>query len=91
MPDAHTTYTLPTIHMNGTGAKSLADEYHEVYLAVGLAGHALQGATCNARDFYPQGGEAWQQAREERAAMFRKLAEVQAYAEAWMARASDHL
>jgi hypothetical protein len=30
-------------------------------------------------------------ARDERAEMFRKLAEVQAYAEAWMERASDHL
>ena len=90
MPD-NASHTLPTIHLNGTGAKSLADEYHEVYLAVGLAGHALQDATCNARDFYPQGGDAWQQARNERAEMFRKLAEVQAYAEAWMAQASDHL
>ena len=52
---------------------------------------ALSAATCNARDFYPQGAAAWQQARDERAEMFRKLAEVQAYAEAWMERASDHL
>jgi hypothetical protein len=91
MPATTTAYALPTIHLNGTGAKSLAHEYQEVYLAVALAGHALQDATCNARDFYPQGDAAWQQARDERAEMFRKLAEVQAYAEAWMARASYHL
>ena len=91
MPDAPITYTLPTIHLNGTGAKSLADEYHAVYQAIDRAGDALQAATCNARDFYPQGNAAWQQAREERAEMFRKLNELQAYAEAWMGRASEHL
>jgi hypothetical protein len=89
--DQHLAHALPTIHLNGTGAKSLADEYHAVYRAIGRASDALQAATCNARDFYPQGDAAWQQARDERAEMFRKLAEVQAYAEAWMERASDHL
>jgi hypothetical protein len=91
MPATTTAYTLPTIHLNGTGAQSLADEYHAAYLALDRASDALAAATCNARDFYPQGVAAWQQARDERAEMFRKLAEVQAYAEAWMARASDHL
>ena len=91
MPDAPITYALPTIHLNGTGAKSLADEYHAVYQAIDQAGDALQAATCNARDFYPQGNAAWQQAREERVEMFRKLNELQAYAMAWMERASDHL
>jgi hypothetical protein len=88
---ATTAHALPTIHLNGTGAKSLAEEYHAAYQAIGRAAAALSAATCNARDFYPQGDAAWQQARDERAEMFRKLAEVQAYAELWMARASDHL
>ena len=91
MPDAPIAYTLPTIHLNGTGAKSLADEYHAVYQAIDRVSDALQAATCNSRDFYPQGDAAWQQAREERADMFRKLAEVQNYVEAWMERACDHL
>jgi hypothetical protein len=91
MPAATTAYALPTIHLNGTGAKSLADEYRQVYQALDRASDALAAATCKYRDFYPQGTDAWQQARNERAEMFRKLAEVQAYAEAWTARASDHL
>jgi hypothetical protein len=91
MPDATTDYAQPTIHLNGTGARSLADEYHAVYQAIDRASDALAAATCNARDFYPQGAAVWQQAQDERAEMFRKLAEVQAYAEAWMAQASDHL
>jgi hypothetical protein len=91
MPATTTTHALPTIHLNGTGAQSLFDEYHAVYLALDGASDALQAATCNARDFYPQGDAARQQARNERAEMFRKLAEVKAYAEAWLELASDHL
>jgi hypothetical protein len=88
MAAAPSAYTLPTIHLNGTGASSLADEYHKVYLAIDRACDALAAATCNARDFYSQGDAAWQQARDDRAAAFRKLAEVQAYAQAWMEQAS---
>jgi superfamily I DNA/RNA helicase len=86
-----TVYTLPTIHLNGTGAKSLADEYRAVYQAIDRASDALAAATCNARDFYPQGPGAYEQARKEREEAFRKLKEVQAYALAWMEAAGDHL
>jgi hypothetical protein len=58
MPATITTYALPTIYLNGTGPQSLADEYHAVYRAIGRASDALQAATCNARDFYPQGDAA---------------------------------
>ena len=60
MPATTTAHALPTIHLNGTGAECLAAEYHEVYLAIGRASEALEAATCNARDFYPQGdGGSW--------------------------------
>ena len=91
MPAATTAYALPTIHLNGTGAKSLADEYLAVYQALDIAIDALASATCNHRDFYPQGEAAWEQAWNERHEMFGKLLKVQAYAEAWMERASNHL
>ena len=82
------TYALPEIHLNGTGAQTLANEYEAFYEALDAAAKALQKATCNVRDFYPQGDAAWQQARQEREEAFRKLAELQAYAEAWFNRAS---
>jgi hypothetical protein len=69
MPDPTTTTmttTLPTIHLNGTGAQNLEEEYRAVRRAVSAAGDALQAATCNARDFYPQDPGAWQRARAER-------------------------
>ena len=77
-------YALPTIHLNGTGAQSLANEYLAVYQAIDRASDALADATCNARDFYPQGPGAYEQACKERQEAFRKLKEVQAYAQAWM-------
>jgi len=91
MPPTTPAYTLPTIHLNGTGAKSLAAEYHSVYRAVHSACEALANATCNARDFYPQGDGAYQQAHRERAEALQKLKEVQDLAEAWMARASGNI
>jgi nitrate reductase alpha subunit len=86
-----TVYTLPTIHLSGTGAKSLADEYHAVYQAVDRASDALAAATCNLRDFYPQEPGSYARAMSQRFEAFRKLKEVQAYALAWMEAAGDHL
>ena len=84
------TTTLPTIHLNGTGAQNLEEEYRTVRRAVAAAGDALQAATCNARDFYPQEPGAWQQARAERAEAFRLLQLVSDYAEQWESHAADH-
>ena len=57
----------------------------------GLAPDALADATCNARDFYPQGPEAFQQAQADRREMFRLLQLVEDYASQWEARAAEHL
>lgn len=83
--------TLPTIHLNGTGAQTLFDEYRTAMKAVRLAASVLTSATCNARDFYPQGDAAWARARDERADAFRKLQELEEYLTAWASHAADHL
>ena len=91
-PPAMTTpIALPTIHLNGTGAESLRVEYRAVRLAAKTTADALTHATCNARDFYPQEPGAFQQAQADRREMFRLLEVVQAYAEAWEARAAAHI
>ena len=82
--------TLPTIHLNGTGADSLYQEYRTVRLAIIAAADALQVATCNARDFYPQEPGNWEKARAERARMFELLQEVSDYAEHWEMHAMEH-
>lgn len=82
--------TLPTIHLNGTGAHTIASEYRAVRLAVQAVVGRLAVATCNARDFYPQGPDAWQQARAERREMFQLLQRIADYAQAWEQQARQH-
>ena len=81
---------LPTIHLNGTGADSLEQEYRKVRNAIAAATDALAAATCNRRDFYPQEPIAWHTAQAERAEAFRLLQLVSDYASAWEAHAMDH-
>jgi hypothetical protein len=83
--------TLPTIHLNGTGASSLFEEYEAAWRAVRAAGEAISAATCNQRDFYPQSPEAWSAALAERAEMFRKLGEVEQYLADWAQHASTRI
>ena len=82
--------TLPTIHLNGTSAGSLEREYHQVRVRIQDAISALEGATCNQRDFYPQAPDAWLQARTERAHAFALLQQVCDYVEEWEAHAANH-
>jgi hypothetical protein len=83
--------TLPTFHLNGTGAESILNEYKEVCFAVQKAMDALAKATCHPRDFYVQLEGSWEQAKAERDEMFRKLKEVQDYASAWTEHAFDRV
>jgi hypothetical protein len=82
--------TLPTIHLNGTSAGSLEREYKQVRVRIQDAISALEAATCNQRDFYPQAPEAWTQARDERAQAFALLQQVSDYVEEWEAHAANH-
>jgi hypothetical protein len=86
-----TPVTLPSIHINGTGAADLEAQYRAVRYAIGDAIRLLEHATCNARDFYPQEPGAWQRARDERTEAFRLLRLVSDYAEQWEAHAADAL
>ena len=82
--------TLPTIHLNGTGAENLQQEYRAVRRAIDAAADALRAATCNQRDFYPQEPGAWERARAERVKAFELLHQVSFYAEQWEQHAADH-
>ena len=68
--------TLPTIHSNGTSARCLAEGYADARIAVQAAANALSKVEFNARDYYPQGSQAWSQACTERKEMFDALAEI---------------
>ena len=86
-----TPVTLPTIHLNGTGAANLEAEYRAVRKAVTATEELLQAATCNQRDFYPQEPSAWQRARDERTEAFRLLQLVSNYVVQWESHAADAL
>jgi hypothetical protein len=81
--------TVPTIHLNGTGATALKEEYWAAYEAIDAAIEKLSDATLNGRDFYPQGPEAYQQARKERTAAFQKLHEARLYVAEMLAGICD--
>jgi hypothetical protein len=71
--------TIPTIHLNGTSFTDLRDGYAAAYDAIEEAIEALAKAELNGRDFYPQGPEAYYQARKERNAAFDQLLAAQQY------------
>jgi hypothetical protein len=83
--------TIPTIHLNGTGATTLQEEYWAAHEAIDAALEKLSEATLNGRDFYPQGPDAYQQARKERCAAFQKLHEAQLYVEEMLAGICDQM
>lgn len=76
-------FTLPTIHLNGTGAADLKAQYHAVRLAINSAIRLLENATCNPRDFYPQGPGVYEKAAAERGQVFEHLSSAAEYVEAW--------
>ena len=71
--------TIPTIHLNGTSFTDLRDGYAAAYDAIDKAMEALGNAELNGRDFYPQGPDAYYQARKERDTAFDQLRAAQQY------------
>jgi hypothetical protein len=76
-----TDLTLPSIHLNGTGRKMLTDDYGVAYRTLQAAIRAFQSIEFNARDYYPQGADAFARARSQRDVQLHHLAEVQRYLE----------
>jgi hypothetical protein len=68
----------PLVHMNGTGHDTLIEGYLAAASALSDALDALQAAAPNARDYYPQGDDAYRQARAEHDRRANALRQVQA-------------
>jgi len=71
-----TKITVPTIHLNGTDAATLADQNSHANRAVNAAIKALVDAMPNARDYYTQGDEAHLAATNEWADRLTRLRSV---------------
>ena len=55
----------PLVHLNGTSKAALAEGYHNAATAITAALDKLIEAAPNARDYYPQGPDAYSVARRE--------------------------
>ena len=64
---------LPTIHLNGTTARSLYESYAQAALEIQSALAALESVELNGRDYYPQGPEAYSKAAKEHENRCRQL------------------
>jgi len=67
---------MPTIHLNGSSPNRLLEELMEAHHALAVARDMLAGAAPNARDYYPQGDDAFRRARTEHNARIAALVEV---------------
>lgn len=70
---------LPTIHLNGTGKKTLCEGYDAADDALHDFIEAWERIEFNARDYYVQGSEAWTAARDARMAINAKIREIREY------------
>lgn len=77
-----TDLTFPTVHLNGTGRKMLAEGYYNAYVTVQNAIRAFNEIEFNARDYYVQPEGAWPKARTERDCAAAHLLQVRDYLEA---------
>ena len=66
----------PSIHLNGSSAESLLAEYEAAGAALRSALVALGEAAPNARDYYPQGPDAYAQAAREHGSRIERLRAV---------------
>lgn len=83
--------TLPTIHSNGTSLDTLIDGYDAIDLALYDLFKKWQAVEFNARDYYPQGPDAYTKAREERQQQSAKVQEFRAYIDGIRQHLYDHL
>lgn len=67
---------IPSIHLNGTNGTDLIDQNVEAYEAIRAAIGAVERASPNARDFYPQGPDAYREAMAEHVARVKTLTEL---------------
>ena len=67
---------LPTLHTNGTSSRMLLEGYVEASLALGEAISKVAAIEFNARDYYPQGDGAWEEARKQFVARLHALSAV---------------
>jgi len=67
---------LPTIHLNGTSRQYLHEEALAAHRALSAAVDALAAMTVHARDYYPQGADAYAEAAREHRERIERVRQV---------------
>jgi hypothetical protein len=67
---------FPSIHLSGTSKERLLEAIEEAYHAITVAQEKLAETAPNGRDYYPQGGQALNQATDEHIRRTQKLEDV---------------
>ena len=76
---ATTEIQLPIVHMNGTGIKTLTEDYDNADDALHTFIDVWGRMEFNSRDYYPLGPESWTHARERRDEINAKIREIKEY------------
>jgi hypothetical protein len=63
----------PSIHLNGSSRSDLLDQQANAMTGIRTAIEALSEACPNARDYYPQGDQAYSEARAEHVSRLERL------------------
>jgi hypothetical protein len=79
MPDPT---VFPTVHLNGTGRKTLSEGYQSAYSKLIEFRNAFRSIEFNARDYYVQSNTAFAEAQTERDIMEHKIGALMQYLEA---------
>jgi hypothetical protein len=67
---------IPTIHLGGTPADRLIEQYTEAFVHAEELLRALADVDLNARDYYMQAGDAFEQARRESIARYEAVKNI---------------
>lgn len=68
--------TIPTVHLNGTSAEDLIQQYRKAYRATQDALKALAESAPHGRDYYVQSDGAFEKARKEHESRAERLRAV---------------
>lgn len=75
-----TPYTLPLIHLNGSGRERLSEDYTALYRAAKALVDAFCDVEFHPRDYYPLEDGAFEKARNDRAEIKAAIYQVLEYA-----------
>jgi hypothetical protein len=77
-----TDLTLPIVHLNGTGIKTLTEDYSAADDALHSFIDAFGNIEFNARDYYPHGPDSWGKAVDARQEINQKIRDIKDYLDA---------